>query len=248
MKCPSCGFENEDGAKFCQSCGGNMEEARIADIPGEVSAHGTPPPPPPPRGPSRAPGSVNIDIGGWMSKAFSEVFSDIGNYLLFGLVVGLLSAITAGILGGPMLGGGLVVVRRKLRGEGQIDIGQVFNIGFEKFLPTFVLVFIPTLIVGILCLIPVIGAIIGIVVGGLLGPFWVIALHYVMEENMDFMDAGKKSVDILMKNPMMFWLFGLVAGIISGIGSIACGIGVIVTMPVGFVMLALMVESIFPKK
>src|SRR3989304_2384572 len=99
MKCPSCGFENEGSSKFCQSCGGNMEEVSGAG----PSNQGTTPPPPTskPRSGS-TPGNVNIDIGGWLSKGFSEVFADIGNYILLGLVVGIVSGITFGILAGPL--------------------------------------------------------------------------------------------------------------------------------------------------
>jgi hypothetical protein len=247
MICPSCGIENEEGAKFCQSCGGNMEGVSSS---GGGPGPKAPPPPPPPtsKAPGQAPGSVNIDIGGWISKGFSETFSDFGNYILLGVVVGLVSAVTAMILAGPLFGGGLVLVRRKLRGQGQIDIGQVFSIGFEKFLPTFVLVFAPVVVVALIQMLPVIGQIIGIVAAGFLGPFWAIGLHYIMEENEDFMEAAKKSLDMFMKNPVMFWLFGLVAGIISGIGAVVCGIGIIITVPIGFVMYATMLEELFPKK
>ena len=241
MKCPSCGFENEEGAKFCQSCGGNVDEIS------EGAPQGAPPPPPPTSGPSQTPGQFNIDIGGWISKGFSEVFSDIGNYILLGLVVGILSSI-GGILAGPLFAGSLVLVRRKLRGQGHIDIGEVFSIGFEKFVPTFVIVFVPLVIMVILEMIPVVGWIIGIVAIGVLGPFWAISLHYIMEENEDFMDAGKKAWDVFMKNFMMFWLFGLVTSIISAIGGVVCGIGAIVTLPVGIVMYSLMLEELFPKK
>ena len=159
-----------------------------------------------------------------------------------------------------MFAGSLVLVRRKLRGQGHIDIGEVFSIGFEKFVPTFVIVFVPIIALLIVETILVIISIHGFFPGwllvfviflaavGFLGPFWAIALHYILEENMAFMDAGKKALDIIMKNIGMFWLFGLVASIVSAIGGIVCGIGAIVTLPVGIVMYSLMLEELFPKK
>jgi len=238
MKCPSCGFENEGGSKFCQSCGANMQEAAGSGGP-------APPPlsaaPPPRRG-------YEIDLGGWLSKGFNETFSDIGSYILLGVVVGIVGGITAGILLGPLFGGALVVVRRKLRGQGAIDIGSVFSIGFEKFVPTFVLVFVSVVILAIIGMIPVIGWLICLVAGGLIMPWWAIGLHYIMEENADFMDAGKKSWGILSTNLPMFWVFGIVAGIVSGIGSVICGIGVIVTIPIGLIAMAAMLEDFFPRR
>lgn len=256
MKCSSCGFENEEGAKFCQSCGGKVEagapieEGATSQPPPETDAGAPPPPPPPPSSPpsSGPAASGQIDIGGWISKGFSETFADFGNYILLGLVVGLVSGVTFGILMGPLYAGALVVVRRKLRGTGTIDVGQVFSLGFEKFLPTFLLVIIPIAIIVIISMIPVIGWIVCLVAGGFMMPFFSIGLHYIMEENVDFMEAGKKAWGLISKNMVQFWLFGLVTGIIAGIGSIVCGVGAFITVPVGIIMMALMLESYFPKK
>ncbi len=245
MKCPSCGFENEEGAKFCQSCGGKVE----AGAPMEEGATAQPPPPPPPPPPSSGPAaSGEIDIGGWISRGFTETFADFGNYILLGLVVGLVGGVTAGILMGPLYAGALYVVRRKLRGTGTIDVGQVFSLGFEKFLPTFVIVWPPLVIILLVNLIPVIGWIVSLVACGFMMPFFAIGLHYIMEENMDFMDAAKGAWALISKNMGMFWLLGFVTGIIAGIGGIVCGVGAFVTMPVGIIMMALMLESFFPKK
>ncbi len=247
MKCPSCGFENEEGAKFCQSCGGNIEGGATAQPPPEMDAGAPPPPPPPP--PSSGPAaSGQIDIGGWISKGFTETFADFGNYILLGLVVGLVGGVTAGILMGPLYAGALVVVRRKLRGTGTIDVGQVFSLGFEKFLPAFVIVWVPIVILAIVSAIPVIGWIVSLVACGFMMPFFAIGLHYIMEENVDFMDAGKKAWGLISTNMVQFWLLGLVTGIIAGIGGIVCGVGAFVTAPVGIIMMALMLESYFPKK
>ena len=144
MKCPSCGIENEGGSKFCQSCGANMEEAvETTAVPPEQSDAPPPPPPPPPppvqpAGQTATPppsgGGGQLDMGGIVSKSFSEVFSDIGGYIVLALVVSLVSSVTMGILGGPLMGGTLYAIRRKLKGEGTIDLGTVFNKGMEKFL------------------------------------------------------------------------------------------------------------------
>ncbi len=252
MKCPSCGLENEEGAKFCQSCGAPMGEAAATSAPEEgaappPTAEGAPPPPPPPpssSGPSA--GSKETDWG-WISKGFNEVMSDIGSYAILGLVVALCTFFTAGILGGPLFAGSWVVIRRKLRGEGKIEIGEVFSIGFEKFLPTF-LVFWPVLVVYILLsMIPVVGWIFSIVAGGLLVPFFGISLHYIMEESMEFMDAAKGAWGHIMGNFINLWLFGFVAALIIDIGFFLCIIPGFFTLPAMLVAIALMLNTWFPK-
>lgn len=272
MKCPSCGFENEEGSKYCQSCGANLAEA-AAEGTGQSPGQETPPPPPPPSAeppPGQAPPPTSsqpppggapppppkasptpggqIDLGGWISKGFNEVFSDFGNYLVMAIIVGIGGGITFGILAGPLYAGALMVTRKKIRGEGPIDIGEIFSIGFGKFVPTFLLVFIPMLIIGIIAMIPVIGWIVTILAMGWLLPWWAIAIYYVMDENAEFMDAGSKAWRVITTNLGMFWVLGFVTAIISDIGSILCGIGVFITLPVGIVMMALLVESYFPKR
>ena len=254
MKCPSCGFENEEGSKFCQGCGANMAETADEGA-GQSAQQETPPPPPPPSAqappppPSASPApSGQIDLGGWISKGFNEVFSDIGNYIVMAIIVGLGGGITAGILAGPLYAGALMVTRKKLRGEGAIDVGSIFSIGFEKFLPTFVIVFVPILVIGLIAMIPVLGQIVAIVAAGWLLPWWAFAIYYIMEENAEFMEAGTKAWRVVSTNLGMMWVLGFVTSLISGIGGIVCGIGVLITLPVGIVMMALLVESYFPKK
>jgi hypothetical protein len=251
-------MENEEGSKFCQSCGANMSEAAgegatqsAPPPPPPPPSGGAPPPPPPPR-PAASPGAGSAEIDwGWIGTAFNEVFSDIGAYILMGLVVGIVSSIGF-ILGGPLMGGSLYVIRRKLRGQGKVDIGEIFNVGFAKFGPTFIFgfgtVLIVGIVIGVLNLIPVLGQIVSIVVGAFIGPFLVIGLHYIMEENAEFMDAATKSWNMMSKNLLMIGIFGLVTAIIEGIGGIACGVGVFVTIPVALVMYSLMLESWFPKR
>jgi len=227
-------MENEEGAKFCQSCGGNLgsdtppsEEA----APPLSKAEDTPPPPPPPPSGSvpppppprpaapRSAGSTEIDWG-WIGNAFTEVFSDVGGYILLGLVVSVVSSVTLGILAGPLVGGALYIVRRKLRGQGSLNIGETFNIGFAKFGPTFLLVFISIIVVavvgGVLQMVPVLGQIVAVVLGAFISPFLVIGLHFIMEDNLEFMDAGKKAWEVMSGNILMIMVFGLVVGLSLG--------------------------------
>ncbi len=254
MFCPSCGAENEDGAQFCSGCGANMTAGASESSASEAEAPPPPTPPPPPESgeapppPPPSSGKGEIDLGGWIGKGFSEVMSDIGGYIVIGLVVGLVGGFTLGILMGPLMAGAYYVIRRKLAGKGKLDVGEVFSKGMSVFLPSFLLVWVPIVIIGIIGMIPVVGAIVGIVVGGLLFPLYSLGLHYIMEEKQDFMPAGKAAWEIIKTNIFMFWVLGIVTGIVAGIGSIACGIGVIFTMPVGLVMMAYMMDEFLPLK
>jgi len=259
MYCPSCGAKNEDAAQFCAECGAKTTESAATGAPP------TPPPPPssgpthtpsagptPSTPPPRPPAGGGIDIGGWISQGFNEAMSDFLNYFLLGLVVSIVSSVTIGILAGPLMAGGLIVIRRKLRGQGKIDIGAVFNEGFKFFLPTFLLVFITIIaagiVIGVLQFLPVIGQLVGIVIAGFLAVFLAIGVHYITEEGQDFMPAAKSAWEAIQHDIVMMWLFGLIVCVISGIGAIACGIGAFFTSAAGLVMLCLMLENMFPKR
>jgi uncharacterized protein involved in cysteine biosynthesis len=175
--------------------------------------------------------------------------SDFLNYFLIGLVVSLVSGVTAGILAGPLFAGALIVIRRKLRGQGTLDVGAVFNEGFKFFVPAFVFVFVSiialAIVVGVLQFIPLLGQLVGVVIGGFAVVFWAIGLHYITEENQDFMPAAQSAWQAMSRDLPMLWLFGLVVGVISGIGVVACGIGVFWTSAAGVAMMAIMLESMF---
>lgn len=211
-------------------------------------------PPPPPPGSGRAPQSVNImgELGNWISKGFSEVFASIGGYIVWALAVGIVSGITFGILAGPLLAGSIKMIRRKLSGKGEVDIGAVFSDGFAVFLPSFLVVLIvaiPIIIIGaILNLIPILGTIVSVVVGCAAGPMIMLGLYAVIEEKKDFMPAIMGAWEIFQKDMPGFLIFGIVAGIVSGIGSIACGVGVLVTMPVGLVMTGYLLNELYPPR
>ncbi|HEX9744273.1 MAG TPA: zinc-ribbon domain-containing protein [bacterium] len=264
--CPSCGAENEDDAKFCHNCGATMSGdtdsaggSAEPSSPGEGSDEKAPPPPPPPSGsakPSGGSGPSNVNIlnklGAYIGEGFSEVFSDVGSYLLIGLVVGLISSITMGILAGPLMAGAIKVVRDKLNGKGSLDVGAVFSEGFAVFVPALLIVIILGLgvgiVVGILQIIPVLGQIVGAVIGIAILPLVALSLNLVIMEKKDFMPAIQESWAMLMQDIAGYLVFGLVAGIISGAGAIACGVGALITMPVAIVMTCKLLNDLYPQR
>jgi hypothetical protein len=245
MFCPSCGAENEANAQFCQGCGANMSQAS-----GGAGGPSTGTPPPPPPRASTPPPTGQIDLGGWVSKAFTELNSDIGAYIIIGVVFGIVTFIPLVnlVLLGPMLAGAYYVLRRKLAGKGKADIGEIFSQGFTVFVPALLIVIIPGIIVGAVSSIPYIGWIVGFVAGPLLLPFFAFSLHYIMEEKKDFVPAGQAAWDIIQKNILNFWLLGLVTGFVSWIGLIVCGIGIFYTYPVGLIIMSYMLDAFLPLK
>jgi uncharacterized membrane protein len=81
----------------------------------------------------------------------------------------------------------------------------------------------------------------GWIVGGLL----MFTMPLVVDRNMPAMDAMKLSIDTLKNEVVMATLFYLVVGIAAGIGGVACGIGLVFTIPVLPIAIAMLYRDHF---
>jgi len=161
----------------------------------------------------------------------------------------VISAITAGILAGPMLAGLALVTLQLLDRKGpQPEAGRVFK-GFDYFLQSllFVVVWGIGILAGslILGVIPVIGQLASVAFVYAAQAFLMFGMFLVVDRQMEWLPASMESITIVKAN---FWpLFGLsaVAGIIGSIGAIAFGIGVVFTIPIQGCILAVAYREVF---
>lgn len=99
MFCPSCGKQNPDGSKFCESCGATMSSQNSAPPPPQQSYNSAPPPPqqnysPPQQNSYTAPGfPAPGRPQGPSGQSGLDAPLTMGNYI----VMMLLSSITCGI-------------------------------------------------------------------------------------------------------------------------------------------------------
>ena len=84
-------------------------------------------------------------------------------------------------------------------------------------------------------MIAIIGWIFGIIAGPAINIIFVAAIAFVVEKGLEPVEAVKRGYTCFMTNPGIHWVYGLIVGILSGVGAIACGIGVILTFPLGTV-------------
>jgi uncharacterized membrane protein len=149
------------------------------------------------------------------------------------LLAGFLTAVTVGIMGGPLLSGLYRMAFKTMRGE-RPQLGDLFN--WEgRFLQTFLAFLIIAAIYG-----GVTGIGQGSAVSGLLSlvitPVLTIVLALVIPHLLDRktdIAAAINSVTRLVfsRDGLMWWVVGLVfATIITG-GLFGCGVGVLITTP-----------------
>lgn len=77
------------------------------------------------------------------------------------------------------------------------------------------------------------------------GTLFCLALPLLVDKRMAFGDALKLSMEVTKQNFWFFLVYILVMSIVSQLGSIACGVGILVTLPFSIIGLALAYERTF---
>jgi hypothetical protein len=157
------------------------------------------------------------------------------------LVAIILTSVSFGILTGPLTAG-LVTLIFKLMDE---DSGAKFEDIFSQF-GTFTTTFLLCLAwsaalyiaVLILMIIPLVGHLAVLLLSIGFSVFLTFAVLQAALKGMDFITASKSALGLLKANLWPLIGYTALAQIFGGIGSLACGIGAVFTMPMFFLMLA----------
>ena len=183
-----------------------------------------------------------IDIGNEMSRGWALFQPNMGLLIGTGLLVILLSGLTFGILAGPLAVGFFLMIRRLQQNDpATVQVGDVFK-GLEFFAQSLIIMVIGLVAFGVLWFIPLIGKIAPIVIQPVL--MW--SLMLVAYQRLGAIDALKRIFGMLHKGDFSTpLLFAVLVGIVSGLGIVACLIGVFFTIPLGFCMLACAHETLF---
>jgi hypothetical protein len=191
---------------------------------------------------------VEVKFGEWIQKGFDLYKANLGTLILVSLLAMVLSALTVGILAGPMSVGVILVTLALLdKKDPKPEVGEVFK-GFNYFAQSLVFFFgfIIIMLAGsfILGLIPCVGQVLSILYCYGLQAVLMFGFFNIADKKMDFLPAAQASIDVVKTN---FWLFlglNIVASILSSLGVIACGIGIVVTMPLYFCIIAVAYREI----
>ncbi len=192
---------------------------------------------------------VQVKFGDWIEGGFNLYKANFGTLILASIFVTVISTITAGILAGPMLAGLVLVTLQMLdRKEPQPEAGKVFK-GFDYFLQSFLFVVVwgIGILIGSLILgsIPVIGQLASVAFVYAAQAFLMFGMFLIVDREMGWLPASTESINIVKTNFWPFFGFSAVAGIIGSIGAIACGIGVVFTIPIQGCMLAVAYREVF---
>lgn len=193
-------------------------------------------------------GKVDVKFGEWIQQGWDLYKANIGVWIVASLLAIVISVATLGILSGPMMAGlvwmALVLVDRK---EPKPQMGDVFK-GFDYFLQSFLFFLVWGIImlaISVVSLIPCIGALVVIVVSIALHTALMFGIFLIVDKKMEFWPASMLSLNVVKPNFFPFLGLLVVAMLIGHVGAIACGIGVIVTMPIAVCILAVAYRNVF---
>jgi hypothetical protein len=194
---------------------------------------------------------VQVSFGNWIEKGFILYKDNFGTLVLASILVLVLSVVTVGILAGPMIAGLSIVILDLLnKKEPKPEAGKVFK-GFDYFLNSFLFTVVwgLAIIVGslILGIIPLIGQLASIFFAYAAQAYLMFGFFLIVDGQMDFQAASKESINTVKTNFWPFFGLSAVAGIIGSIGAVACGIGIVFTIPIQGCILAVAYREVYGK-
>lgn len=216
MNCRYCGAPLNPDVKFCSTCGRSQQsEAGGGTLPGTPTA-------PVPPFPETAASDGSAQTGRWIGAGWELVKSELGPFILMGLVFLVITGCIPIVLHGPMMAGFHIACIRKLA-SGRTEVGDLFK-GFNWFvaaLLAFLVISIFTFLGSLFCVIP------GLVIGAM----YQFSYLFIVDRKMDFWPAMQASHDLVKKDYMGFTLFFLALILINVAGALLCLVGLLVTVP-----------------
>ena len=191
------------------------------------------------------------DVGSTFKLGLEVYKKNFLPLLLATVLAVVIGSLSCGICAAPLFCGIFAMILAAMRSEGTtLKAGDVFN-GFQKFLPSFVsclvLGAINAIVCTILLVIPIVGWIAYVVVGCAVAPA-VIAWSQLLVIDQDASIGDAITVPLKLVGDKRFWsviLVAFVAGLIGGLGAMACGIGLFVTLPFAYCMIAAAYEQAY---
>lgn len=226
MFCNACGNQIDTSTRFCPKCGAQL------GAPGEQPPPGGQMMPAPVYAP---PQGVKCNTGDWIGKGWALVQSDLMTFAIMGLLFTLIASCVPLIVQGPLAAGFHIAFMNKMI-TGRTDIGDLFK-GFNNFVPNMVAGILIGIFVGfggLLCVIP----------GIMLAAAYSFTYLLIINKKMDFWPAMQASMDIVKQDWVGFSMFVVVMFFINVIGFMACIVGLLVTVPIGYAAITVAYKEI----
>ena len=182
----------------------------------------------------------SIDISRLVGDAWTLLKNNfwllVGLHFVMLLIVGLVP-IVGTLLAGPCFGGLFHVIFKLRRGE-RAEFGDGFAVFNTLFLPLFLCGIVTQVLTGLgflLCILP----------GIYLAVAWILSQAIIVDKRYDFWPAMELSRKVVSAHWWQFFALLIVSGLLNVLGALACGVGMLITVPLGFTMIAGAYDEIF---
>lgn len=175
------------------------------------------------------------NIGECLSTGLAIFKKNPLTHIVSTVLVSMVGGVTMGLLSGPMMVGYMRMIEKEVNG-GKTEIGEIFQ-GFDDFVPALVAMLISTLVVSVgffLCFLP------GLLVVALIPT----SVYLVARGAKDGTEAFKTAWQLVIKNWLSASLCMLVLSLVGSVGSLLCGIGVLLTMPIAMIGMQVMARQL----
>ena len=171
-----------------------------------------------------------------LQKSIDLYLNNFGIIFLPGLAASILTVLSLGLLAGPLFGGLMILILKLLRDQ-QAEFKEIFA-HFEKTLPTLIICLAAEIVFLIARNIPVVGVALTVALSPLILVVVTIALILIIEKDLAPLPAVKEGIAFFKTEPLIIWIYGLIALILSAVGAVAFGVGVFLTLPFSVICLA----------
>lgn len=156
-------------------------------------------------------------------------------HIISTLLVSFVGGATMGVLTGPMMVGYMRMIEKEVQG-GKAEVGEIFQ-GFDDFVPALVAILISGLVASIgffFCFLP------GLLVVALIPT----SVYLVACGEKDGTEAFKKAWVVVKENLLSACLCMLVLSFVGSVGSLLCGVGILLTMPIAMIGMQVMAKQL----
>lgn len=183
-----------------------------------------------------------MEIGAEIGKGWRLFQADMGVLIVGGILATVVSAVTCGLLAGPLMVGMLLIAQRLLKNDPvKPQAGDVFK-GLDSFVQSLLLMVIATVAAMVLNVIPIIGQLAGLIVCAVM--MW--ALAFIAYEKATAIDAIKKVFELAKSGSFTVPLvFAVIASLIGSLGAIVCVVGIFFTLPLTYCLMACCYATLF---
>ncbi len=194
-------------------------------------------------------GAPMVRIGDWVKEGWDIFVSDIGMFMLAGLIYTALVGLCFPILIGPLSCGMYIIVFDRMRG-GAVDLGRLFA-GFEDFGTSFTagLIYCGLMFAGLIVglvgmLIMILPSLVGMAAMVAVQTVFLFTFQLIVDRGLSATEAISVSYNKIRENLGEFLLFSVALAMISAAGSFAM-VGFVLTVPLTFAATAVAYRDIF---